>query len=93
MSGAGVARRVNSACACGDRANRLCSGETNVTNSFMTTRMSVRREVLVFVILGACAWFIGLGVSQTIRDAEGDRSRMQVIERDTPVAFDIRNAG
>jgi hypothetical protein len=58
--------------------------------------MTVRREVLVFVILGACAWLVGLGMGEAMRRVEVDaeRAKMEkIIEHDPPVAFDIRRAG
>lgn len=51
--------------------------------------------MLVFIILGACAWFIGLGVGEALKrsEAEADRPKAdQVKEHDPPAAFDIRRA-
>jgi hypothetical protein len=57
--------------------------------------MSVRREVLVFVFLGLCAWLIGLRLGGAMSGFEQDVDRgkiEKVIERDPPAAFDIRRA-
>ncbi len=61
----------------------------------MAGPMAIRREMLVFIILGACAWFIGLGVGEALKrsEAEADRPKAdQVKEHDPPAAFDIRRA-